>query len=153
MRIWSGAVILVLGLGVGTATTAAGKAGAQAAAEVSVAQHEMTMKSIAQANQAMQKAIKSNALADAGKQAKELATLFGTVERFWKQHNKADAVKLVQTAATVANEVAGAAAAGDQMKALMAAGNIGANCKQCHGTYREGDQETGFNIKPGTITQ
>jgi cytochrome c556 len=113
----------------------------------------MAMKSIAQANGALQKALKSNALADAGKQAQELATLFGQVERFWQQNNKPDAVKLAQTARTGATEVAGAAAAGDQMKALMAAGNIGGTCKQCHGTYREGTAQTGFTIKAGTITQ
>jgi cytochrome c556 len=117
-----------------------------------VAQHEMAMKSISQANGALQKAIKSNALADAGKQAQELATLFGEVERFWQQNNKPDAVTLAQTARTGATEVAGAAAAGDQMKAMMAAGNLGGTCKQCHGLYREGDPKTGYNIKAGTVT-
>ena len=130
----------------------AGGAGAQAAARVTVEQHEAAMKSIATANGALQKAIKSSALADAGKQAQELATLFGEVERFWQQNNKPDAVKIAQTARTGATEVAGAAAAGDQMKALMAAGNLGGTCKQCHGLYREGTPQTGFSIKPGTIT-
>ncbi len=172
MRIGSGAVILALGLGVGcgggsdtttppaaddapvsVGAEAPGGADATAAARVTVAQHEATMKGIAQANGAMQKAVKSNALADAGTQAQELARLFGTVERFWQQHNIPEAVTLAQTGAAGATDVADAAAAGDQMKALMAAGNIGAACKQCHGQYREGDQEIGFTIKPGTITE
>jgi hypothetical protein len=28
-----------------------------------------------------------------------------------------------------------------------------AQCKQCHGVYREGDAQTGFRVKPGTIPQ
>jgi hypothetical protein len=38
------------------------------------------------------------------------------------------------------------------MKAAMAAANVGGTCKQCHGLYREGDAQTGFRIKAGTIT-
>lgn len=180
MRIRSGAVILALMFGVacanraddpatpaaggaqpagaqagaqGGGAQAAGGAGAQAAAQVTVEQHEAAMKQIAQANGGLQKSLKSNDLAGAGKQAQELARLFGDVERFWQQHNRADAVKLAQTARTGATEAAGAAAAGDQMKALMAAGNLGGTCKQCHGLYREGTPQTGFTIKAGTITQ
>lgn len=130
----------------------AGGAGAQAAARVTVEQHEAAMKGIAQANGALQKNLKGNMLMDAAKDAQQLATLFGEVERFWTQNNKPDAVKLAQTARTGATEVAGAAAAGDQAKALAAAGNIGGTCKQCHGVYREGDAQTGFRIKAGTIT-
>ncbi len=129
----------------------AGGAGAQTAAAVTVEQHEAAMKQIAAGNGALQKAIKSNALADAATQAKELATLFATVERFWQQHAKPDAVALAATGRTGATEVAGAAAAGDQMKAMMAAGNIGGTCKQCHGLYREGDATAGYKIKAGVI--
>jgi cytochrome c556 len=110
------------------------------------------MKGIATNNGAMQKALKSNALPDAAKNAQELARLFGEVERFWTQHNKPDAVKLAQTGVAGATEVAGAAAAGDQMKAMAAAANIGGTCKQCHGTYREGSPDAGYSIKAGTIT-
>jgi cytochrome c556 len=117
-----------------------------------VEQHEAAMKGIAQSNGALQKNLKGNMLMDAAKDAQQLATLFGEVERFWTQNNKPDAVKLAQTARTGATEVAGAAAAGDQAKALAAAGNLGGTCKQCHGVYREGDPQAGFRIKAGTIT-
>jgi cytochrome c556 len=130
----------------------AGGAGAQAAARVTPEQVEATMKGIAQANGALQKAVKGNMLAEAGTAAKQLATLFADVERFFKENNKADAVTLAQTARTGAMDVAAAAAAGDQTKAGMAAANIGGTCKQCHGLYREGDAATGFRIKAGTIT-
>jgi cytochrome c556 len=129
-----------------------GGAGAQAAARVTVEQHEAAMKGIAQANGAMQKNLKGNMLMEAAKDAQQLATLFGEVERFWTQNNKPDAVTLAQTARTGATEVAGAAAAGDQMKALAAAGNIGGTCKQCHGTYRDGAPPGPYSIKPGVVT-
>ena len=129
-----------------------GGAGAQAAARMTVEQHEAAMKGIAQANGALQKNLKANMLMDAAKDAQQLATLFAEVERFWTQNNKPDAVKLAQTARTGATEIAGAAAAGDQMKAQAAAGNIGGTCKQCHGLYREGDPQTGFKIKADAVT-
>ncbi len=39
------------------------------------------------------------------------------------------------------------------MKAQTAADNILGACKQCHGMYREGDAQSGFRIKPGTLTE
>jgi cytochrome c556 len=155
MKFRSCAAILVLGL-----LVVAGRSGsasaplageAQAAAKMSVEQHEKTMKAMAQANQGVQKGLKSNDLAAAAKGAQEMATLAGDVERFWTQHNKPDAVKVAQSLRAAVTEVAGAAAAGDQKKAMAAAQNIGANCKQCHSTYREGNPEIGYSIKPGTI--
>ena len=74
------------------------------------------------------------------------------MERFFTQYNKADAVTLAQTGRTGATDVAAAAAAGDQMKAMMAAGNLGGTCKQCHGLYREGDATAGYRIKAGVVT-
>ena len=132
----------------------AAQAGAAGGAQVTIEQHEAAMKQIAQANGALQKAIKSNTLMDAATQAQTLATQFQTVERFWTQRNKPDAVKLAQTARQGAMDAAAAASAGDQMKAQMAAGNLGGTCKQCHGTYREGDAQTGFRIAASAgITQ
>jgi cytochrome c556 len=69
------------------------------------------------------------------------------VERFWTQHKKDDAMKLAATARQGASDVVAATGAGDQMKAQMAAGNLGGTCKQCHGTYREGTPQEGFRIK------
>ena len=144
MRIFSSAIILAVGLGV---VSAGVTVGAQAD-RVTIAQHEATMKMIAQNNGAMQKALKGNMLADAGKSAMELERLFTTVEQFWTQHKKDDAMKLAQTAKMGAADVAAAIKANDQAKAMMAAGNLGGTCKQCHGTYREGGpQDGGYRIK------
>jgi cytochrome c556 len=133
----------------------AGRAGgAGAAANVSIEQHEGAMKQIAQANGALQKLVKANDLMGATAQAETLATQFAMVERFWTARNKPDAVKLAQTARQGAMDTVAAAKAGDQMKAQMAAQNLGGTCKQCHGTYREGDATTGYRIAASAgITQ
>jgi cytochrome c556 len=134
---------------------AAGRAGgAGGGATVSIEQHEAAMKQIAQANGALQKLIKANDLMGATAQAQTLETQFTLVEQFWSQRKKPDAAMLAQTARQGAMDTAAAAKAGDQMKAQMAAGNIGGTCKQCHGTYREGDAQTGFRIAASAgITQ
>jgi hypothetical protein len=75
------------------------------------------------------------------------------VEKFWTQHNRADAIKLSQQARTYATEAAGAAAAGNVAKATTIASNMGGTCKQCHGLYRESDGQGGYRIKPGVLTQ
>ncbi len=138
----------------GGAAGGAQAAGAAAGASVTIAQHEATMKQIAQTNGALQKSIKSNDLPGAADQAQTLAGHFATVEQFWSQRNKPDAVKLAQTGRQGATDAAAAAKAGDQMKAQMAAGNVGGTCTPCHGTYREGDAQTGFRIAASAgITQ
>jgi hypothetical protein len=38
-------------------------------------------------------------------------------------------------------------------RSKTAATNMGAMCKRCHGTYREGDEATGFRIKPGALAR
>ena len=83
------------------------------------------MKQIAASNGALGKMIKSNDLMGAATEAQNLSTLFATIERFYTQRNKPDAVKLAQTARTGANDVMAAAKAGDQMKAQTAAGTVG----------------------------
>jgi cytochrome c556 len=141
MRFLSSAAALAICLGL------AGAAVSAQAGRVTIEQHEAAMKIIAQNNGAMQKAIKSNMLADAAKNAEALSKAFMQVEQFWTQHKKEDAIKLAQTARTGTADVLAAIKAGDQMKAQMAAGNIGGTCKQCHGMYREGDPQTGFRLK------
>jgi cytochrome c556 len=137
--------------GAGAAGAQAG-AGAQAAARVTPEQLEAAMKGIQQTNGAVQKAVKGNMLMEAATNAKQLATLFAEVERFFQQNSKPDAVMLAQTARIGATDTAAAAAAGDQVKAATAATTILGTCAKCHGVYREGDAKTGFRIRAGTIT-
>jgi hypothetical protein len=109
------------------------------------------MKAVAAANGQLQKALKGGAAADAVAPAKELASLFADVEKFWAGQKKDDAVKFAASARMGFTEAAAAAAKGDAMAAQMAAGNATANCKQCHGLYREGDAQSGFKFKAGAV--
>jgi hypothetical protein len=181
MRMVSGAVALALLIGAGcanktTTTTSGGStptpaatgaqapapapapqaqggrgAGAQAAARVTPEQVDAAMKTVSATNAALGMKLMGGDLPGAAKDAQTLATAFADVERFFAQANKPDAVMLAQQARTAASETAAAAAAGDAMKATAARSNMTATCKQCHGVYREGDAQTGYRIKAGTI--
>jgi hypothetical protein len=118
---------------------------------MTAAQLQAAMKTISTANGALGMKLMSNDLPGAAKDAETLATAFADVERFWAQANKADAVKLAQQARMAASDVAAAATTGDAMKASAARSNMTGTCKQCHGVYREGDVQTGYRIKAGTI--
>ena len=128
------------------AAAAAGRQGGAAGAPVTIEMHAATMKQIATSNAGLQKMVKSNDLMGAATEAQNLSNLFATIERFYTQRNKPDAVKLAMTGRTGAADVVAAAKAGDQMKAQMAWQNVGGTCKQCHGMYREGDAATGYKF-------
>jgi cytochrome c556 len=174
MRILTGVVVLALGFSIGcagrtstttgggggaattaggggAATTAGGGAATAAQARMTEADYDAIMKKVGPTNGGMRKAIMSNQLADAGKNAQQLAMLFGDAERFWTQYKIMDAAKLAREARMFATETAEAAAAGDQMKTQMAADSLLGQCKQCHGMYRAGSQEAGFMIKAGVL--
>ena len=126
-------------------------AGAQAAARVTPEQLDAAMKTVSTTNGALGMKLMSGDLPGAARDAQTLATAFADVERFFAQANKADAVKLAQQARTGASETAAAATAGDATKANAARSNMTATCKQCHGVYREGDAQTGYRVKAGTV--
>ena len=126
-------------------------AGQQAAARLTPADLQARMRIIGPTSGSLRMKLMANQLPDAAKDAQTLATAFADVERFWAQNNKQDAVMWAQQARTGAQEAAGAATAGDAMKATAAAGNMQAQCKQCHTVYREGDAQTGFRIKAGAL--
>lgn len=143
MRILLGAVVFSIGV-------ASAVVGAQGGA-ISLQTYEGWMKSSGTANTALRMKLMNNQATAIAPEAKQLAQIFADAEKFWAQNKKADAVKLAQDASRFFAEAAAAAAAGDGMKATMAANNAAASCKQCHGTYREGDAQTGFRIKAGSI--
>lgn len=167
MRILSSAVIVaVLTFGVGcadrsdTAQTTPPAQGGQAAAApapataapVTVAVHAATMKSIAQAVAAAGKALKGADTATATTNVETLATSFATIETFYTQRMKPDAVKLAQTARSGAEGALAALKAGDAMKAQMSLATTQGTCAQCHKMYREGDGKTtpyAFNAASG----
>ena len=112
---------------------------------------EQLMQKIGPTYQSLRKNLTADALPDAGKDAQQLAELFGGVEKFWTQHNRPDAVKWASEARNYASETAGSAVGGDPAKANAAASNMSSACKQCHGTYRESDGQGGYRIKPGVL--
>jgi cytochrome c556 len=155
----------------GTATTdTAGQSASQkAAAKMTEQDYDAIMKKVGPTYASMQKNLKPDGdLAEAGKNAEQLAELFGEAEKFWAQYNKDDAVKWAQTARTYATQIAGGLAASQGMrrseprvqrgailrveKVTATATEMGALCKQCHSTYREGDAASGFRMKPGVLT-
>jgi cytochrome c556 len=145
MRSFGAVAVCVVALAsFGCATRdAVGKATGENAAQTRLTEKDL--------EQLMQKIVQGNQTDNVAKTAQQLGDLFGGVEKFWTQHNRADAVKFAQQARAYASETAGAAAAGDAAKASAAAGNIGGACKQCHGTYRESDGQGGYRIKPGVL--
>jgi hypothetical protein len=113
---------------------------------VTVEQHAATMKMIQQNIGAANKSLKGGDAAAATTAAEALVAAFTTIETFYTQRNKPEAVKLAQTAKMGATDTVAALKAGDTMKAQLALGNTQGTCKQCHGTMREGDAQTGFRF-------
>lgn len=131
---------------------AAAPAAAPAVARVTVAEHAATMKTIAQAAAGAGKALKGADTATATTNVQTLATSFATIETFYTQRMKPDAVKLAQTARSGAQDALAALKAGDAMKAQMSLATTQGTCAQCHKMYREGDGKTtpyAFNAASG----
>lgn len=156
-----GMVVLGLGLCAGCASRstnqpattprAAPTTSAQAPAQMTPQDLQARMKNIGPTSASLRMHLMNGMTAEAAKEAQQMAFWFGDVERFWLENKKADAAKFAATARMYATEAAGAATAGDAMKASMAANNMQGMCKQCHGMYREADPNGGFRIKPGVI--
>ena len=126
---------------------AAGRQGGRGgAAPVTIEQHSAAMKQIQQAIGAANKALKGGDNATTTTNVEILATQFATIETFYTQRMKPDAVKLAQTARAGAADTLAALKAGDAMKAQMSLANTQGTCKQCHGMYREGDAQTGYKF-------
>jgi cytochrome c556 len=111
------------------------------------------MKSNAQAMGATNKAIASMAYADARTQLTTLRQNFMTLEGFWAQRKRDDAVGFVKTGLMNLDALDKmlAAPAVDQMAAQAAAKTFQGACGACHKTYREGTQETGFKFREGVF--
>ena len=123
------------------------------ATRMTAADYESLMEQVGPAYQSLRANLQADDAGAATTDARRLAELFGGVEKFWTEHERADAVAWASTARTHAADAAGAAAAGDLARAAAAAGNMGGACKQCHGAYRESDGQGGYRIKPGVITR
>ena len=131
-------------------------ASAQAPAKIATLQdHVALMKSNAQANGALNKAVGSGAYADARMQVATLRQNLRTLETFWTEKKRDDAVKIVkegQNRLEALDKIL-AAPAPDQMAAQAAAKEFGGNtCGACHKQMREGDAQPGFKFRePGIL--
>lgn len=112
------------------------------------------MKSNAQANGASNKAIGSAAYADARTQLATLRQNFMTLQGFWTERKRDDAIGILKDGLSrlAALDTMLSAATVDQMAAQAAAKEFGGNtCGACHKLYREGDNQTGFRFRPGVF--
>jgi cytochrome c556 len=119
-----------------------------------VEEHAKLMKSNAQSFGAANKAIGSGAYADARTQLATLRQNFMTLETFWVEKKRDDAVGIVKDGLMRlgALDKMLSAATVDQMAAQAAAKEFGgATCAACHKQYREGDAQSGFRFRPGIM--
>ncbi len=89
---------------------------------------------------------------DAAKTAENTAILkeaFAETAVFWKNRNKADAMKWAQDARTEVETIERSAATAKWDAAKTAAGTLGQACQTCHTTYRERFDDGSFRIKTG----
>jgi hypothetical protein len=109
------------------------------------------MKSNAQANGAMNKAIGSGAFADARMQLTTLRQNFVTLQTFWTERKNDATIAIVKDGLTKidALDKVLAAPAPDQQAAMAAAKEVQGTCGACHKMNREGDNQTGFRFRPG----
>ena len=130
-------------------------AGVIAQTKVTTAEEYTTlMKTNAQANGAMNKAIGSASYADAKMQVATLRTNYMALQGFWSDKKKDDALAIVKDGLTRldALDKTLSAATVDQMAAQAAAKEFGgATCGACHKLYRAGDAQSGFKFKAGVI--
>lgn len=129
---------------------------------VAVAQSKITtteeyaklMKANAMANGALNKAVGSGAFADARMHVVTLRQNFMTLQGFWGERKRDDALGILKDGLTRLNALDTMLSAGtvDQVAAQAAAKEFGGNtCGACHKLYREGDNQTGFRFRPGVF--
>jgi hypothetical protein len=112
------------------------------------------MKSNAQANGALNKAVGSGAFADARTQVTTLRQNFMTLQGFWTERKRDDAIGILKDGLSRLDALDKMLSAGtvDQVAAQAAAKEFGGNtCGACHKLYREGDNQTGFRFRPGVF--
>ena len=115
-----------------------------------LADHVALMKSNAQANGGLNKAVGSGDFGGARMQVTTLRQNLTTLQTFWMEKKNADAVKVVKEGLgrlDALDKMLGAVAP-DQVAAQAAAKEFGGGtCGACHKMLREGDAQTGFRFQ------
>jgi len=115
-----------------------------------LADHVALMKSNAQANGGLNKAVGSGDFATARMQVTTLRQNLTTLQTFWMEKKNADAVKVVKEGLGRLDALDTMLGAGtvDQVAAQAAAKEFGGmTCGACHKMLREGDAQTGFRFQ------
>jgi cytochrome c556 len=139
---WTAALLVVLAVGV------------TAQAKLTLEEHATLMKANGQAFGGMNKAIGSAAYADAKTQLATLRKNYMTLQGFWTERKKDDAVAIVKDGLSQLDALDKLLSAPtvDQMAAQAAAKQFQGNtCGACHKLYREGDAQNGFKFKAGVL--
>ena len=116
--------------------------------------YSKVMKATVQAFQATNKAAGSGAFADAKTQLASARQNFMTLQTFWMEKGKADAVGIVKEALTNldAADKALSAPAPDATAVQASLKMVQGACGACHKLYRDGDgKQTPYSIKPGVL--
>jgi cytochrome c556 len=118
-----------------------------------VEDYSKIMKSNAQTNGAMNKAIASGAYADARMNLATLRGNFTTLHAFWTERKRDDAVGILKDALSKMDTLDKqlSATTVDQTAAQATAKEIQGACGGCHKAYREGDAQAGFRFRPGVF--
>jgi cytochrome c553 len=122
--------------------------------KMSLEEYSAVMKSNAQANGALNKAIGSGAYADARTQVGVLRKNLASLRPFWAERKRDDAVAILQTGETrlASLDALLGQATVPQADAQAAAKEFaGAVCAACHKQNRDGDNQTGFKFKEGVF--
>lgn len=116
---------------------------------------DKAMKKVQPAMQAMQKAVKSEAYADARKELATVKQVMDDTHEFWVVHKKEDAMKFNRDVVTKIDAVDKLLAATPVDTAALAGAmkEMGGACLTCHKTYRVRDAENNWVLKPGSIGQ
>lgn len=115
---------------------------------------QRSMKRIAPAQQAVNKAIQAMAYADAKKQLALIKTELNDAQNFWVVKKRDDATKFTQETVTKIDALDKLldAKTPDQKAITTAYRDMGASCNSCHRVYRSTDENNQFIIKPGTVS-
>jgi cytochrome c556 len=79
--------------------------------------------------------------------AEKMGAAYENMIGFFRQRNFADAVKWSEDGKAAAAELASAAKADDESKAMAAFAKVGSTCKPCHEAHREKSADGKYHIK------
>jgi cytochrome c556 len=138
-----------------SALALAGSVAVRAADKVqTVEELDKTMKKIAPAQQAVNKAIQAMNYAEAKKQLDLIETELKDAQNFWVIKKREDATKFTQE---TLNKIDGLkklldAKTPDATAITTGYREVGTACATCHRVYRSTDDNNNFILKPGTVS-